>query len=456
MKSQYLIYFYQGDEVLLPFWGLFEMSASLFENYILVDFISKLFGVKKDRIYANIGFLIALLIIFFESLIINKFNTFEAFSIFIPIFTLFIYAYVFLKGNMFEKLFISLLLMTIIIVINSITALFISAITGIDFANLICKNDFYRFIAVIITKALFFVLTRLLLKFNNINKHCLFNKKEGLLILFSPIISIFFSAQMVKIYLDKQINNDTPLTLMLLFICILSANFTNYYLFLKINKNNLSELRLALLKQQYDYQTQNIEQVKNTYEEIRKMKHDLKNNIFCMMALFEQKNYDKATEYAMTLSQKVENLRFFADTDNEALNGIINLKLSLAQDKNIKLNYDIPREIIKVDDIDLCILTANLLDNAIEANQKIDKSNRYIEINIKNNGEYMIILIKNRIRESVLQNNPNLLTSKKNNQSHGIGKLSVKNIVEKYNGSVEYYEKDNLFCCRAVLKNFTA
>lgn len=456
MKSQYLTYFYQGDEVLLPFWEIFEMSASLFENYIMVDFISRLFSMKKDKFYANIGFLIALLAVFFESLIINKFTTFEVFSVFVPIFTLFIYAYVFLKGNMFEKLFISLLIMTTIIVINSVTALFISVITGVNFENLVYKNDFYRFITIIITKALFFLVTRLLLKFNNINKFCLFDRKEGLIILFSPIISIFFSAQMVRIYLDKQINSNTPLILMLLFICILSANFTNYYLFLKINKNNLSELKLALLRQQYDYQTQNIEQIKNTYEEIREMKHDLKNNIFCMMALLEQKNYDKATEYAITLSQKVENMRFFADTNNEALNGIINLKLSLAQDKNIKLNYDISSQVIEADDIDLCILTANLLDNAIEASQKVDKNNRYIEITIENNSEYMVLVIKNRIRESVLQNNPNLLTSKKNNKSHGIGNLSVRSIVEKYNGSVEYYEKDNLFCCKAVLKSLIA
>ena len=129
--------------------------------------------------------------------------------------------------------------------------------------------------------------------------------------------------------------------------------------------------------------------------------------------------------------------------------------MSLAKDKNISVDCDITDNILNIDDIDLTILTANLLDNAIEASQKIDNKNRYIVVNIKNIDGNMVFVIKNKITESVLKNNPKLLTSKNDFNFHGIGNISVRSIVEKYNGSINYYEKDNLFCCEAVLKKLT-
>ena len=49
--------------------------------------------------------------------------------------------------------------------------------------------------------------------------------------------------------------------------------------------------------------------------------------------------------------------------------------------------------------------------------------------------------------ESVLeikQRNAALFIYKK---SHGLGTKIVKDIVEKYNGSIDYYEEDEFFCC---------
>lgn len=447
--------FTKGDKVLGCICELFEIIVSLFENYVMIDFVSRLFGVKKTKYSVKLGFLLTLLVMFVESIIINKVTLFEVFSVFVPVITLFIYEYAFLKGNMFEKLFIAILGMVTLIVINSVTAIFMNIVTGTTIENLVYEYGLYRFIAVVITKVIFFVVTRLFLKFNNANKYCCLNKKEACLILFSPIISIFFASQMLGICVDTQIDRNTSLILMFFFICILLINITNYYLFLKINKNNLSNLKLALLKQEYDYHTQNIEQIKNTYEEMRKMKHDLKNNIFCIMGLLEQKQYEKALTYTVSLSKKIEYKNFFVNTNNKALNGIINLKLSLAKDKNISVDCDITDNIVNIDDIDLTILTANLLDNAIEASQKIDNKNRYIVVNIKNIDGNMVFVIKNKITESVLKNNPKLLTSKNDFNFHGIGNISVRSIVEKYNGSINYYEKDNLFCCEAVLKKLT-
>ncbi len=54
--------------------------------------------------------------------------------------------------------------------------------------------------------------------------------------------------------------------------------------------------------------------------------------------------------------------------------------------------------------------------------------------------------IKNAISSSVLQKNAKLLTTKANRKYHGFGTESIRNLVEKYDGGTEYYEKRRLVC----------
>ena len=57
----------------------------------------------------------------------------------------------------------------------------------------------------------------------------------------------------------------------------------------------------------------------------------------------------------------------------------------------------------------------------------------------------MVILVSNMIKESILTNNPNLTTTKKDKLRHGIGSLSINDIVEKHNGMISRYEKNSRF-----------
>jgi sensor histidine kinase regulating citrate/malate metabolism len=63
----------------------------------------------------------------------------------------------------------------------------------------------------------------------------------------------------------------------------------------------------------------------------------------------------------------------------------------------------------------------------------------------------MKILIKNKILSSVLSENPDLETTKKDAENHGFGIKSIRDIIEKYNGTIDFYEYDNFFCADAFI-----
>lgn len=91
-----------------------------------------------------------------------------------------------------------------------------------------------------------------------------------------------------------------------------------------------------------------------------------------------------------------------------------------------------------------------MLDNAIEASISINSPK--IEFSIKNNGNYLCILVRNKIEKSVLDENNELRTTKKDSSMHGFGLYSVEKIVEKYDGIKSIYERNGYFTVDVWLK----
>ena len=66
---------------------------------------------------------------------------------------------------------------------------------------------------------------------------------------------------------------------------------------------------------------------------------------------------------------------------------------------------------------------------------------------INNRIEYRIITVENYISKSVLNDNKELHTSKQDKKSHGLGTQIIKKLVKKNNGTCDYHEEGNMFCC---------
>ena len=90
-----------------------------------------------------------------------------------------------------------------------------------------------------------------------------------------------------------------------------------------------------------------------------------------------------------------------------------------------------------------------MLDNAIEACQKIDKQKR-IQVSFKQEGNFLNVIIKNTYID---EKNNDLLTTKDNKLNHGYGIKSVRSIVEKYEGTFKIIKNNGYFIVSVLLKN---
>ncbi|MDE5946936.1 MAG: GHKL domain-containing protein, partial [Oscillospiraceae bacterium] len=222
-------------------------------------------------------------------------------------------------------------------------------------------------------------------------------------------------------------------------------NIGQYYIIIYISKKNIKEKNIFLMQKQIEMQEASIRNLEIKYDETAKIRHDIKNYISCALKLAEQGDNKDLIDYLKELSEdKINTIASYVKTKRKILGAVINSKLGMAERKGFNMQCVILNEMDNIKDIDVGILLANLLDNAIEA---CDKNSGHSEIILKiwSDAGYYCLEISNTVETDVLSDNPNLFTNKNNKNLHGVGLKSVKDIVEKYNGMINFRQKADIF-----------
>lgn len=200
----------------------------------------------------------------------------------------------------------------------------------------------------------------------------------------------------------------------------------------------------------YEQNQNNVEVIKKLYADTSRMRHDVKNCLLVIDGYVKNRDYQSVTEYIEKYTQQQLTLGMTIFCDNQVINYIINNKFNVCAQQNIQTKCIVSGRIDGISDVDMSILLGNLLDNAIEATVMADYPSVSVEIYCNENE--MIIIVDNTIKESVLQHNKSLKTIKKDKKNHGFGVISIKNIVSKNSGTIEYSEIKNIFRCKIIMK----
>ena len=205
------------------------------------------------------------------------------------------------------------------------------------------------------------------------------------------------------------------------------------------------QYRYDKLKAEYNNDKNQREEIERLHENTRRLKHDMKNHIMVIASYLSNNEIENAKEYLSVMLDNLNKVYSYVSTGNSVMNYIINSKLEYAHEKGIEVKAEIENLPFKrIGSVDFSALLGNVLDNAIEASLNVKDPFIYVGI-LKKRG-YDTILIKNRINTSVLDSNPKLNSTKDNLQYHGYGIKQIKEITEKYDGIIDIYEENNMFC----------
>lgn len=199
------------------------------------------------------------------------------------------------------------------------------------------------------------------------------------------------------------------------------------------------------------------EEINNRYSQMRMLKHDINNHLSAMSLLLKEGRTEEAQKYLQEITNDLESTMPVARTGIHALDMILWNKISLAKENSITIQPAIDGMLtgLQITDYELCSLLGNLLDNAIEAVQKLPEENRQISLRIGRQLDMLCIFCENPFATIQKEGN-RFITLKADHQNHGLGLRQVKHIAHKYNGTVDIKTEDNIFSVSVLLTTSTS
>ena len=188
-------------------------------------------------------------------------------------------------------------------------------------------------------------------------------------------------------------------------------------------------------------------EVENMYTKMRGWRHDYRHHIQAMKVHAANREYEEIDRYLDMLDSDLTNVETVVRTGNRMADTILNSKLSLAEERKIKVKADARIPVaLTVSELDLCIVIGNLLDNAMEACMELPEEKRLIRIYMEMKGNYLYLALTNTAAGTKKRS---FLTTK--GKGHGLGISRVDSIVKKYGGYVTRASEDEAFSTEILL-----
>lgn len=343
------------------------------------------------------------------------------------------------RGHWLKHLLIVVLLFVFAAAIDTLMLCGASLVLGVGYNELIWKKLTYitvvtvgKLIEVLIAYIIFYLRPRA-------GKQYVQVKWLALLLLF-PIAS--FSALML-IFSTYKSEADLPAGAFLLCIVLGLSNIANVYLVRNMEKSAQKEQEMLLINQQMEIQTQSIMELEKQYKAQRQSAHEHQRHLQTLHDLITTDRVETAQEYIEELRGKQATRLCAINSHHPVIDAILNQKYQMAKERSIEMQIQVnDLADVKLTAGELVVLLSNLLDNAIEACERLPQD-RLIHCRILL-GDALFISVRNTslpvvITDGIIQ------TSKQNKKDHGFGLIGIRHILDRYQAEYTYQYENGWF-----------
>ena len=285
------------------------------------------------------------------------------------------------------------------------------------------------------------VLGLLVVILKKMNLDTLYVKSRWDIFLFEAVCLLCAVVQIFSThYFDVVTNSYICLILWVMLIFV----YCFYWFFMRESEQkraNEIEKRVAHADLQY------LGYLHSNYENIRMLKHELKNQFAYIALLYEQGREDEAKAFFGELSQNAAKALNFASSGNRTVDIAVSLTAEKTENSRIAFRQSLTvPEKLPFEENDLFSLLINLLDNAYAGATHSGVDDSKVAIQICPNDCYLMIYVANTVSpelgEEVLRT---MERRNRKGDGHGYGHKIVQRIVRKYNGQIRYSVSNGMF-----------
>ena len=428
----------------MNFW--FEMAVNAVEVTLILSFLVQYFGYKTETSAKYWGTALIWILSFCIVAFFSWTHLYENYASSLQILVNILFCVTLLRGNIFQKIFVSAFTMGLVAITATLTTLLVAKLSGNQVAFLLSHFSGIRVTSICLTKLLFFVITRIILRIKESGK------LKGMDVIALVIVPML-SDLAITLMMYAAIQEPSIQTIVLYAVgIVLILNIVVYFLFIRLGKAGKIKTEMALLALQNECLQENAKDIENMYDTVRALRHDLKNHLLCILSMAEERDVEGIKQYTGQLLQQQNTVnKLIMFSGSKVLDAIINSKSAAAERAGVRLSAIITTPLAGISPEDITIILGNALDNAIRAAK--DSQRKVVDIHIQPQGAYSSIVIANDIAHPVLPDNPALRTTKNIRYRHGFGIQNMRQAVERNQGLIRFYKQNDRFICDILLLN---
>lgn len=343
---------------------------------------------------------------------------------------------------------ISILFISFINVADNFIFMGITMLASIDMQELY-HDPYGYYLVCYIAKSfeiLMFVILKLVVKQQFYFSHTTW--KHWLKISALPITSLFIAVFLWRLYWI------VPFAAEAILLCTIALFVMNLFAIAVLNyldqQQQLYQDNLVLQKS-IQYQNEAVKAWTNAYKNQRKMTHDFQNQLSVIYGLAEcEVPNGKLPSYIQTILKNSTANSLIVKTGRLVADVLLSQKHDVAQTKGIQFPLQLDDLThFGLEDEHLVVVLSNLIDNAIEACEKIDNGkSKKITLVMKVEEESSFLYIENTTAFPVKILDNQIVIPMKSSTEHGYGLKNVVNILNQYHAvfAITYKEDSGLFC----------
>lgn len=183
---------------------------------------------------------------------------------------------------------------------------------------------------------------------------------------------------------------------------------------------------------------------------LKKELHDLKHYLLAMQS---ESDPDVFHQYFSEMLKGIELHEAQIETGNHILDVILTTKKHQCLRENITFNCMVNGALLDfMNKKDICSIFGDALDNAIECvEQYAEPEKRILLLNVYRQDYFVMIQFENYSENPLELKNALPATTKAEKAMHGYGLKSIKQTVEKYNGTMTLHQENNWFSLQLLL-----
>lgn len=244
----------------------------------------------------------------------------------------------------------------------------------------------------------------------------------------------------------------TPLGVALPNYCFVAINALIALQFVQLSKKNQREIEVLAQESLSQKITEDLVYLGKIQDEFSQIRHEWNNHLSALGIYLKEGMVDDALDYLAAINLSIPNYRIQNYTGNDRIDLIINAKLDLAASRGITVALEIsPIGKLSIPAEDIVSVIANLVDNALEATENLNEQDRKINLSCKCVNQYLIVEVKNLYNHEPNESNGQLLSSKRDPNSHGLGLSIVRHVCTRNSGALDISFGNGVFYARATL-----